>query len=281
MNVVRSVAALRDAIAGARGRGAVGFVPTMGALHHGHASLIERARRETAVVVASVFVNPTQFGDPKDLLLYPRPEADDARVAEAAGVDVLFMPEATAVYPSGFATTVHVAGAAIGFEGAHRPGHFDGVATVCVKLFGMVRPDVAYFGQKDAQQVAVISQVVRDLNLPLEIRVSPTVRATEDDVALSSRNARLSPDDRREARRIPAALRSGLDAWARGQDAAQAARRTLEGLEIDYVDVATWGDDPTLVIAVRIGGTRLIDNVPLRNPERAGLDRSREVRGER
>ena len=153
MRQIRRVAELREVLAPMRPVGPVGFVPTMGALHDGHVALFRRARQDCATVVASVFVNPTQFNDPKDLAAYPRPEQQDAALSSEAGVDVLFMPEAGEVYPVGHSTSISVGGAALGFEGAHRPGHFDGVATVCVKLFSMVAPDRAYFGQKDASRL--------------------------------------------------------------------------------------------------------------------------------
>jgi len=273
MTIARTTAALREAIArhgAASARRVVGFVPTMGALHDGHAALIAAARRECTTVVVSVFVNPTQFNDPADLAAYPRDEARDAAIAGRAGADLLFAPDAAEMYPPGHATTVEVRGAAIGFEGDARPGHFAGVATVCVGLFGVVRPDRAYFGQKDAQQVAVVQQVVRDLHLPLQIVVVPTMRDA-DGLALSSRNARLSAAERARAAAVPAAVRAGLAAHRAGQDPVAAARTALAGLDVGYVGLATLNGDPTLVIAVRIGTTRLIDNVPLDHPERAGL----------
>ena len=190
MKILRAVDELRPALEKPRAQGMVGLVPTMGALHEGHVSLMRAARGECATVVASLFVNPTQFGDPADLQAYPRDEANDARIASAAGVDILFAPAADEVYRPGHATWVDVEGPAAGLEGAFRPGHFRGVATVCLKLFLMVEPDRAYFGQKDAQQVAVVSQLVRDLNVSVEIRIVPTMRAA-DGLALSSRNARL------------------------------------------------------------------------------------------
>lgn len=241
----------------------------MGALHRGHTTLFDVARRECGTVVASIFVNPAQFNDPADLAAYPRTGERDAAMAESAGVDVLFVPAADEVYPAGFATTVTVRGAALGYEGAHRPGHFDGVATVCTKLFAMVQPDRAYFGQKDAQQVAVIRQVVRDLDIPVAIHVVPTVR-DPDGLALSSRNVRLSEAERRAALAIPLALVRGVEAYRSEADPAHAAHAVLDGLAVDYVAVASFHGDPTLVIAARAGATRLIDNVPLRHPERAG-----------
>jgi pantoate--beta-alanine ligase len=242
----------------------VGLVPTMGGLHAGHVALFEAARRECAVVVATIFVNPLQFGDPADLAAYPRTESQDAARAESAGVDVLFVPGVDTMYPAGHATWVDVEGAASGLEGAFRPGHFRGVATVCTKLFAIVEPDVAYFGQKDAQQVAVIDQVVHDLNLDLEIRVVPTVRDV-DGLALSSRNARLSPEERVRALAIPQALDAGLTAFREGRDPLMAARAILGNLEVDYVDIALFRGQPTLAIAARAGKTRLIDNVILKH----------------
>ena len=262
MRTVRTTAALRAALAPARADKTIAFVPTMGALHRGHVALFEAARHAGDVVVTSIFVNPTQFGDPNDFSLYPRDEAADAGVAERAGVDVIFAPSVDELYPSGFSTWVTVAGPALGLEGEFRPGHFRGVATVCVKLFNCVAPRIAFFGQKDAQQVAVIKQVVRDLNLDLEIRVVPIVRDA-DGVALSSRNARLSAAERMRARAIPRALEAGLAAYRQGADPVTAARATLDGLDVDYVTTSEFDGQLTLAIAARAGGTRLIDNVPL------------------
>jgi pantoate--beta-alanine ligase len=245
----------------------------MGALHAGHARLMQLAREESAVLVASLFVNPTQFNNPDDLAKYPRQETRDAEIAAASGVDLLFAPGADEIYPAGHATTVSVAGVARGFEGDYRPGHFDGVATVCTILFDIVQPDTAYFGQKDAQQVAVIRQVVRDLKLPLEIRVVPTVR-DPDGLALSSRNVHLSPAERAKALAIPRALTAAIAAHGRGDDAVAAARTALAGLATDYVGIAPFDGRPTLVIAARVGATRLIDNVPLEHPELAGLPKA-------
>jgi pantoate--beta-alanine ligase len=248
--VVRSVAELD-----LPRHGIVGLVPTMGALHGGHSALFAAARPECDVLVASLFVNPAQFSESADLDAYPRDLDRDAAYAEARGVDVLFAPAASEMYPPGFATWVEPAGAADGLEGAHRPGHFRGVATVCVKLFNIVRPERAWFGRKDAQQVAVLKQVVRDLNLQVEIRVVETVR-DPDGLALSSRNARLSAAERVQALAIPRALATG--------DAAE-ARRVLSaaGLDPDYVEVADL-DGPTLAVAAHVGETRLIDNVLLK-----------------
>lgn len=277
MIVVRTIADVRAAVAGSRARGSapkiVGFVPTMGALHDGHLALLRRARAACGFVVASVFVNPRQFNDPKDLAAYPRQEDRDGELAASAGTDLLFSPAAEDIYPEGHATSVHVGGAAVGYEGDRRPGHFDGVATVCLKLFNIVAPDVVFFGQKDAQQAAVIRQIARDLNLNLSVEIGPTVR-DGDGLALSSRNARLSVDDRRRAQSIPRALRQALAAFRRGEDPVEAARGALGGLTIEYVEVASFDGQPTLVIAARAGATRLIDNVPLERPELAGLSDS-------
>jgi pantoate--beta-alanine ligase len=230
----------------------------MGALHEGHAALLAAARPACDVLVASLFVNPAQFTEPSDLAAYPHDLERDSAFALEHGVDVLFAPPAAEMYPPGFATWVDPAGAAEGLEAAHRPRHFRGVATVCLKLFNIVRPQIAWFGRKDAQQVAVVRQLVRDLNVPVEIRVVETVRDA-DGLALSSRNARLSADEREQARAIPRALET--------RDPA-AARAVLEeaGLEPDYVEVADL-DGPTLLVAARVGATRLIDNVPLREGE--------------
>ena len=235
--------------------GVVGLVPTMGAIHDGHAALFRAARPASDVLVASLFVNPAQFSESSDLDAYPRDFDADAARAEAEGVDVLFAPPAEEMYPPGFATWVEPAGAADGLESAHRPGHFRGVATVCLKLFNLVRPEIAWFGRKDAQQVAVVKQLVRDLNVPVEIRVVDTVR-DPDGLALSSRNARLSVAERAQALAIPRALATG-DAERAGAVLAAA------GIEPDYVAVADL-DGPTLAIAARIGPTRLIDNVLLK-----------------
>jgi len=234
--------------------GLVGLVPTMGAIHGGHAALFRAARPVSDVLVASLFVNPAQFSESADLDAYPRDLDADAARAEAEGVDVLFAPPADEMYPPGFATWVEPAGAADGLEGASRPGHFRGVATVCVKLFNIVRPEIAWFGRKDAQQVAVVKQLVRDLNLAVEIRVVDTVRDA-DGLALSSRNALLSPAERERALAIPRALATGDADRARALLAAA-------GIEPDYVAVADL-DGPTLAIAARVGRTRLIDNVLL------------------
>ncbi len=262
MRAIRTIAELRQALGPLRVKGRVGLVPTMGALHDGHVSLIRAARAECDTVVISLFVNPTQFGDPADLQRYPRDEATDARIAEEAGADFLFAPTVDEIYRSGHATWVDVQGPAIGLEGEFRPGHFRGVATICLKLFLIAAPHRAYFGQKDAQQVAVVSQMVQDLNVDLEIRVLPIVRAA-DGLALSSRNARLSVEERTRALAIPRALEAGVAAFNAGRDPVAAARAQLSDLDVDYVAVADFDGHPTLAIAARVGPTRLIDNARL------------------
>jgi pantoate--beta-alanine ligase len=243
MKIVRSAQELRLSP-----QGSVGLVPTMGAFHEGHLSLFRAARAESDTVVASLFVNPAQFGPGEDLDRYPRNEERDAQLAEEAGVDVLFTPREEEIYPPGFQTWVDVERLGSILEGERRPGHFRGVATVCLRFFNLVRPDRAYFGQKDAQQAAVIRRLVRDLAVPVEIRVCPTVR-DEDGLALSSRNAYLSPEERQAALALPRALQA--------RD-----RSLLNGLEVDYFEEADF-EPRVLAAAVRVGGTRLIDNVIL------------------
>ena len=262
MRTVRTVAEVRDAFKERRGR--VGLVPTMGAFHDGHLSLMRAAREACDLVVVSLFVNPSQFNATEDLARYPRDETADAKAAEAVGIDLLFAPVAAELYPDGFDTWVEPGELATSLEGASRPGHFRAVATVCTKLFSIVQPDVAYFGRKDAQQVAVVKRVVADLNLPLEIVAIPTVRDA-DGLALSSRNTFLSPGERAVALALPRALEAGAAAHRSGGDPVPPARGILEaerGLTVDYVDVADF-DGPTLVAAIRVGATRLIDNVRL------------------
>ncbi|HSB38078.1 MAG TPA: pantoate--beta-alanine ligase [Gaiellaceae bacterium] len=241
MRVVRTAAGLPR-------EGEIGLVPTMGAFHEGHLALFRAARAENETVVASLFVNPAQFAEDEDLATYPRDEERDERLAEEAGVDVLFVPAAEEIYPPGFETWVEVQRLGSILEGEHRPGHFRGVATVCLKLFNLVRPRRAYFGQKDAQQVAVVRRLVRDLAVPVEIRVVPTARDA-DGLALSSRNAYLSPEERERALALPRAL-------------ATHDRSLLDGLEVDYFEEADF-EPRVLAAAVRVGKTRLIDNVVL------------------
>ena len=259
MRTIRTVDEVRAALA--RG-GSIGLVPTMGALHDGHLSLFRAARTENETVVASLFVNPAQFDDEADLGVYPRDEERDRRLAAAAGVDLLFAPSLEEMYPAGFQTWVEVGELSAGLEGDARPGHFRAVATVCLKLFNIVRPARAYFGQKDAQQAAVIRRLVRDLNVPLEIRVLPTVR-DPDGLALSSRNARLSPEEREQARSLPRALAKGAETYRSGGDAVAAAVVELNGLTPDYVELLDLDGALVLAAAVRVGSTRLIDNVVL------------------
>ena len=230
----------------------LGLVPTMGAFHEGHLALFRAAREENEVVVASLFVNPAQFGPSEDLAAYPRDEERDAAFAEEAGVDILFAPAAEELYPPGFETWVEVGELGRVLEGEFRPGHFRAVATICLKLFNIVGPDRAYFGQKDAQQVAVVKRMVRDLDHEVEIRVVPTVRDA-DGLALSSRNTYLSTEERELALQLPRALAT--------KDP-ELARASLNGLDVDYIEVANF-EPRVLAAAVRIGKTRLIDNVVL------------------
>jgi pantoate--beta-alanine ligase len=265
VRVVRTIADLRAALEPDAGRApSIGLVPTMGALHAGHLSLIEAARAGCDQVVVSLFVNPPQFGRGEDLDKYPRDEARDLATAEHAGVDVLFAPTAEQIYPEGFDTWVDPGKAGTFLEGSARPGHFRGVATICAKLFLLVKPQRAYFGRKDAQQVAVVKQLVRDLDLPVEIVACPTVR-DPDGLALSSRNVFLSPEERAAALALPKALQAGLAAHRAGGDAVRAAREVLDaepGVRVDYFAEADL-DGPTLAVAVVVGSTRLIDNVAL------------------
>ena len=281
MRVLRTVAELRTLLAAARSGGnSIGLVPTMGFFHEGHLSLMRRARTDTDVVVVSLFVNPAQFAPGEDLDAYPRDEERDRRLAEGAGVDVLFAPPLEEVYPDGFATTVTVRDLTEMLEGdqAQRGAvHFQGVTTVVTKLFNMVGPDVAYFGQKDAQQALVIRKLVRDLDIPVRIEVCPTIRDA-DGLALSSRNAYLSPEERERALSLSRALRAAEAAVAGGtRDAAAvvaAARDELDraGVEPDYLQIRSATDlspvervngSALLAVAARVGRARLIDNAIL------------------
>ena len=262
VTIVRTIAEARR-VRTQYGDARVGLVPTMGALHAGHLSLLHAARRQCDYVVMSLFVNPLQFGDPADLAAYPRDDDRDARLAEEAGVDLVFAPGVQEMYGPAHATWIDVEGNARGLEGEFRPGHFRGVATVCLKLFLIVRPQIAFFGQKDAQQVAVVKQLVRDLNVDLKIDVLPTVREA-DGLALSSRNVRLSAEERQRALAIPHALQAGLAAFRAGRDPVAAAKAELGTLATEYVSVAEFEPGQrTLAIAARVGKTRLIDNVVL------------------
>ncbi|MBD0281853.1 MAG: pantoate--beta-alanine ligase [Thermoleophilaceae bacterium] len=294
MRTVRTVRELREALAPHRRAGrSIGLVPTMGALHEGHLSLVRRARADCEVVVVSLFVNPTQFGPSEDFASYPRDEARDRTLAEAERVDVLFAPPPEEVYPEGFDTTVTVGGLTQVLDGhpeRRGPGHFAGVTTVVTKLFNMVAPDVAYFGQKDAQQALVVRKLVRDLDIPVRIEVCPIVR-DPDGLALSSRNAYLSPAERGRALALSRALRAAEEAVAGGAVDAGAvlavAREKLDeaGIEPDYLELRSAShlsgvdrvNGPTLLaVAARVGGARLIDNVVLgegvdeREPSPAG-----------
>ena len=265
----------------AQARGAltskVALVPTMGALHDGHMALVAEARKHADHVVASIFVNPAQFGEGEDFGRYPRREAEDARMLEQAGCDLLWMPSVVDIYPEGFSTQVSVNGVSERWEGEARPGHFDGVATVVAKLLLSVRPDVAVFGEKDFQQLAVIRRLVSDLNIPAEIAGVPTVREP-DGLALSSRNAYLSTDERQRAVALPRALDDAGKAILSGAPVAKAVRAAKQTLvdagflRIDYlalVDASTLEplDEPRgemrLIAAAVIGTTRLIDNQPI------------------
>jgi pantoate--beta-alanine ligase len=259
MRTILTIPELRDEL---HHEGDVGLVPTMGAFHEGHLSLFRAARAESATVVVSLFVNPAQFADAAHVDGYPRDEGRDGELAAAEGVDILFAPSADELYPFGFQTWVDVEELSRGLESTFRPGHFRGVATVCLKLFNIVRPRRAYFGQKDAQQFAVLRRMVADLDLDLELRVLPTVRDA-DGLALSSRNVLLSPQDRARGLTLSRALHAG----AAAADPVATAQAALDGLEIDYVAVADF-DPPVLAGAVRVGATRLIDNVPLEGAKR-------------
>jgi len=254
VKVCRTIAEVRAELAPRRS-GSIGLVPTMGALHGGHLSLLGAARAECDTVAMSLFVNPAQFGDERDLDAYPRDETRDLEVAAEAGVDLVFAPAADEMYPPGFQTWVEVTELGSILEGRFRPGHFRGVATVVLKLFTIVCPTHAYFGQKDAQQVEVIRRLIRDLALEIELRVLPTVRDA-DGLALASRNALLSPGERERALALPRALST------KDPEAARALLAASNGVVVDYVERADF-DPPVLAGAVRVGSTRLIDNVIL------------------
>lgn len=288
--MVETVGALRARLAPARARGRrIGLVPTMGALHDGHLRLIREASATCDEVVVSIFVNPTQFDDPADLASYPAALEADAHVAAGAGASVVFAPAVAEMYPSGFATTVHVMGVSERWEGAARgAGHFDGVATVVAKLLGIVLPDAAWFGQKDAQQVAVVRRIVADLNLPVAVDVVPTVREP-DGLAMSSRNTRLAPADRARAALLWRTLADARSAAAAGERDARiltvAATRTLAeaGIAVDYwavVDPVTFeplervAPGALAIVAARVGPVRLIDNAPLEDGPPANAQNS-------
>jgi len=278
VQIIREKAALRAAVAElCADGGPVALVPTMGALHAGHAALIAEARRRARHVVASIFVNPLQFGANEDLANYPRREGSDVRLLEEAGCAILWAPSPSEMYPEGFATRVDVAGVSEGLCGDARPGHFQGVATVVTKLLGQVRPDVAVFGEKDYQQLAVIRRLVADLDLDVEIVGVPTERDA-DGLALSSRNAYLSDEERGAARALPRALGEAAQAIASGgavADAIERARSRLEAAGFQRIDYLELRDAETLapmerldrparlLAAALLGRTRLIDNLPV------------------
>ena len=283
MIVAATIAEVRSALKEARDRGArIGFVPTMGFLHSGHLSLIDVARRNGAsFIVVSLFVNPTQFGPREDFKSYPRDQKRDEGMLRERGVDLLFTPAVDAMYPTGASTTVRVGAVAEPLEGERRPGHFDGVATVVTKLFNIVQPELAVFGQKDAQQVAVIRRMVRDLDLPVKIYTGETIREA-DGLAMSSRNSYLSAEERQLAPALYRALEAGRTGLLRGDEPEEVTRRMYEslsaasGVQLDYlelVDPETFrapvnlDRDLVLVGAVRVGKTRLIDNIPVRRED--------------
>jgi len=279
MQILSTIAEVRTAVRALRAeKGSVGFVPTMGALHAGHRSLMQIARARCGSVVASIFVNPTQFGPNEDFNRYPRTFAEDCAALEAEQVDLLFAPEVATMYPADAATLVRVEGLRDRLDGASRPGHFDGVATVVTKLFHIVQPDAAFFGQKDAAQVAVLRRMVRDLNLPVEMVLCPTMREA-DGLAMSSRNRYLSPEERRQALVLWRALqvaeslvKSGERQSARLLDAMRSVLASEPAIRIDYLAVVNADtllpvDDTRagalLAVAAYVGTTRLIDNLVL------------------
>ena len=280
MQIFRDLPSLRAEIDLLRSHGArIALVPTMGALHAGHLALVEEAKAHAHHVIASIFVNPTQFGPNEDLAAYPRTEQADAQKLDAAGVTALWMPDAEQMYPDGFASSIHVAGLSDRLDGIWRPGHFDGVATVVTKLFNQVRPDVACFGEKDFQQLAVIRQMVADLDLAVEIIGVETQRDV-DGLALSSRNAYLQPRERSIAAALPETLVTAGEAIRSGEDVAAILAWATQHLldwgfdSVDYfilcdqrsLETMTKLDRPArLLVAARLGGTRLIDNIPI-NP---------------
>jgi pantoate--beta-alanine ligase len=278
VQIIRDPAALNEAVAGLReGGGTIAFVPTMGALHAGHMALVAQARARATHVVASIFVNPAQFGPNEDLAAYPRREAADAAMLEAEGCAILWAPDAATMYPDGVAITIRAGAIGDELDGAARPGHFDGVATVVARLFDQVKPDIALFGEKDYQQLLVIRHMVRDLDLPVEIIGVPTQRDA-DGLALSSRNAYLSEEERAAARTLPRALGEAAQAIADGAPLAETlekARARLEAAGFDPIDYVELRDAETLALiaaldrparllaAARMGRTRLIDNLPV------------------
>jgi pantoate--beta-alanine ligase len=281
VQIIRSGEELATACASARASGRLAFVPTMGALHRGHLALVEEARARAERVIVSIFVNPLQFNDPSDLGRYPRVETEDLAKLEAAGCDLVWLPTPEDLFPQGFATSVSVKGVSDRWEGEHRPGHFDGVATIVAKLFLATSPDLAIFGEKDFQQLALIRRLVADLGFAIEIVGVPTVR-DPDGLALSSRNALLSPDERERALALPRALANARDGLARGEEVETVlgdARKALANAGFASVDYVALVDSRTLepltkargetrlIAAATIGTTRLIDNLAVRAPK--------------
>jgi len=290
MKIVRSVAKMQELSRQARAGGlAVGFVPTMGYLHDGHLALVREARALSDMVVVSIFVNPTQFNNAEDFANYPCDEAADAAMLEEEGVDILFMPAADDVYPRGAATRVSVSGLADGLCGAHRPGHFEGVATVVAALLNMVLPDLAVFGRKDFQQLQVVRRMVRDLHFPVRIVEGATVRE-RDGLAMSSRNARLAPAERALAPVIHRALTAAAAAFARGERRSAAlvavasdVLASCDALRVEYLEIVSpddivatevADDESVMAVAAWLGPVRLIDNVTLAEPAAPVLERS-------
>jgi pantoate--beta-alanine ligase len=275
----RSVADLRQRIGEWRARGnRIGLVPTMGALHAGHLALVAAAQAQCRRTVVSIFVNPKQFGPREDFATYPRPEADDLAKLTAAGADLAYIPAVEEMYADGFATTISLGGPAEPLEGAHRPGHFDGVATVVCKLLTQAAPDAAFFGEKDYQQLLVVRRMARDLNLPVDIIGVPTVREP-DGLALSSRNVYLSPDERRIAANLNRVMRAAAGEIAEGAEAAAILERGIAelnaaGFRVEYLElrdaetlapIAVATSRPArLLAAAQLGRTRLIDNIAVR-----------------
>ena len=279
MRFITSIADLRSAIEALRSAGKkIGFVPTMGALHEGHLSLVRRARKENDTVVVSVFVNPTQFGPEEDFDAYPRPIENDRRMCEQAGVDILFAPAPAEMYTGGYATYVLQERYTEAFEGEIRTGHFHGVCTVCCKLFNLVKPHTAYFGQKDFQQSVVVRRMVKDLNMDLNVEVCPTVRES-DGLAMSSRNVYLSPEERAQATVLHRAMRRAEDIFKGGErsvapmlDAMRKVFETAPLAKVDYIafanpdtlrEVRRIESEAVILVAARLGRTRLIDNMRL------------------
>lgn len=283
MRIVSASSDVRSLVSSARGDGrTIGFVPTMGALHAGHASLIKRAKADGHHVVVSIFVNPLQFNDPRDLASYPQTTAADEALCESAGVDLLWRPGVETIYPIGFDTRVEPGALAARLEGSHRPGHFTGVATVVLKLLNVVAADEAYFGRKDYQQLAVVRRMAADFDLVTRVVGCPTVRES-DGLAMSSRNVKLDPTSRRSALALSTALRVVVDALRAGSSTDAARARGLEildsakGVQTEYLEIVDprtleptlHGGDAVVLVAASVGGVRLIDNMEVSEGGRA------------